>query len=110
MCHICLSEVPPKHSSALFSPEGLKGDLPGCLSQLLLVPFAEGNCLPPFVCQNCQAKAESIESKLYKLCELAKYSFGKFHVQGGKRPKEATGVGASPCTLQVQPAVKRLRG
>ena len=41
--------------------------------------FAEEDGLPPFICQTCQAKAESIESKLHKLRELAKDSFSKFH-------------------------------
>ena len=69
---LCLLDGgPPKHSTALFSPAGLTGDLPECLSQLWLVPFTEGNRLPPFICQNCQVKVESIESKLHKLCELA---------------------------------------
>ena len=48
-----------KHSTALFILEWLKGDLPGCLSWLLLLPFTEGDCLPPFICQNCRVKAES---------------------------------------------------
>ena len=48
----------PKHSTALFIPEGLKGDIPGRLSQLLLLPFAEGNGLLVFICQNCRVKAE----------------------------------------------------
>ena len=64
----------------MFSPVALQGVLPGCLSWLLLVPFAEGDSLPLLVCQNCPAKAESIESKLHKLHELAKDSFSKFHV------------------------------
>ena len=47
-------------------------------------------------------------SELHKLCELAKDSFNKLHVQGGKHPKDSTGVGAPPHTQQVQPPAKRL--
>ena len=75
-CCICSVEVPPKHSTALFILKRLKGNLPGRLSRLLLLPFTEGDGLPPFIYQNCWAKAESIESKLR---ELAKDSFSKFH-------------------------------
>ena len=92
----CSVEVSPRHSTAMSSPEGLKGVLSGHLSWLLLLPFTEGDGLPPFICQNCWTKAESIESKLYKLHELAKDSFGKFHIQGCKCAKDSTGVDLLP--------------
>ena len=59
MCHVRLSKGPPKHSTVLFSSVGLKEDLPGRLSQLLLVPFAGGSDLLPFI------RIESIERKLH---------------------------------------------
>ena len=45
-CRICSSDVSPKQSSSLFSRKGLKEDLPGCLSRLLLVPIEDGDGLP----------------------------------------------------------------
>ena len=65
MSHLLVGDPQSFSYATLFSPAGLKGDLPGCLSQFLLAPFTEGNGLPPFVCQRCQAKAESMYSKLY---------------------------------------------
>ena len=46
----------PKHSTALFIPKELKGDLPGRPSRILLLPLAEGDGLPPFICQIAERK------------------------------------------------------
>ena len=70
LCSSCVClldpEVLPKCPTALFIMVELKEDLPGRFSRLLLVPFAKGNSLLPFVCRNCRVKAESIETKLHK--------------------------------------------
>ena len=46
-CRVCLSDVSLNRSSSL----GLKEDLPGRLSRLLLVPIEDGNGLPQYVCK-----------------------------------------------------------
>ena len=44
-CPICLLDMAPKHSSALFSMTALREYLPGCLSRVLLVAIAEGDAI-----------------------------------------------------------------
>ena len=108
-CRICLSDVAPKHSSALFTATALREDLPGRLSRLLLVAIAEGDGLPSHVCRHCRTVAESLESKLQKIRELAQESCRKFRMERSKRPNDSTGVGASPHTQKVQPPSNKLR-
>ena len=96
-----LSRGSPKVLHHFVQPDGVEGRP----SWILLVPFTEGHGLPPFVCQNCRVKAESIESKLHKFREPARQL-----QQVPRTMKQAsTGVGASPYTQHVQPAAKRLR-
>ena len=60
-CRVCSLDV-----SLLFSQKGLKEDFPGCLGQLLLVAVENDDSLLLYVCRNCLATAQSIESKLQR--------------------------------------------
>ena len=90
-------------------PKGAKKDLPGHLSQLLLVAIENDSGLRSYVCRNCLATAQSIESKLQRFHEMAQESLQKLQVQGSKHLKDSTGVGASSYTQKVQPPAKKLR-
>ena len=51
MQSLLVSDVSPNRSFLLFNRKGLKEDLPGRLSWLLLVPIKDGDGLPQYMCK-----------------------------------------------------------
>ena len=62
----------PKHFTALFIPKELKGDLPGRPSRILLLPLAEGDGLPPFICQIAERKLNPSRASCTSFANLLK--------------------------------------
>ncbi len=75
---VCLSAVQLKHSTAIFSDVGLQREWPARLQELLLVPVAKDDGLPPQICRSCAGKVESQERKMKALRQLAKESANSF--------------------------------
>ena len=108
LCRICLSDVRPNHSTALFSEKGLKLKWSERLSELLLVPVSSNDNLPPHICRSCKSNVESVESKLVALRQLARESYEKLGTRR-KRAKHTCGIlGVSPATSRARPPAKRM--
>ena len=104
LCRICLSEVQPKHATALYTDVG-----PSRLRELLLVPVDRGDDLPTHICRSCVGKVETLERKLKTLRQQARESIKQLHARPSrKRSKNTSGsVEVSPATVQARPSNKR---
>ena len=109
LCRICLSEVQPKHATALYTDVGLQQGWPSRLRELLLVPVDRGDDLPTHICRSCVGKVETLERKLKTLRQQARASIKQLHARPSrKRPKNTSGsVEVSPATVQARPSNKR---
>ena len=109
LCRICLSEVQPKHVTALFSVVGMQQGWPSRLRELLLVPVDRGDDLPTHICRSCVGKVERLERKLETLRQQARESVKQLHARPSrKRPKNTSGaVEVSPATAKARPSHKR---
>ena len=103
LCRICLSEVQPKHATALYTDVG-----PSRLRELLLVPVDRGDDLPTHICRSCVGKVETLERKLKTLRQQARESIKQLHARPSrKRSKNTSGsVEVSPATVQARPSNK----
>ena len=72
LCRICLSEVQPKHATALYTDVGLQQGWPSRLRELLLVPVNRSDDLPTHICRSCVGKVETLERKLKTLRQQAR--------------------------------------
>ena len=110
LCRICLSTVPPKHSTSLFSDKGLQLKLSERLCELLCVPVSACDNLPDHICRSCRQRVESLESKLLLFRKQARESYEKLSHEptSRKRTKNTSSAqGISPATAKSRPPAKR---
>ena len=110
MCRICLSSVPAKHCTSLFSAKGLELNLAERLSELLCVPVSSSDNLPEHICRSCRQRTATLENKLLLLRKQARESYERLSQESlsRKRPKNTSSdLGVSPVTARSRPPAKR---
>ncbi len=116
VCRVCLTDVQPKHSTALFSGVGSQHDWLSRLREILGVPVSIDDGLPQSICRSCAGRVETLERKLKSIRQLAYESADKYKAMlvrktsvTRKRPKNTCGeVGVSPSTASTRPLAKRM--
>ena len=60
-CRVCGSDGAPKNMVALFSPAGIKEDLPARITDLVQLPVDVHDGLPRSICQACKRRLVTLE-------------------------------------------------
>ena len=124
------------HIYSFFTPIGVRLELAGRLSSLLLVPISENDGSPQHICRSCKVTALDIEKKLKSIQARAKKSYddlsrvsstptsllsgnqmhthavthtSQTHTENRKRPKNtSSATGVSHFTVRSRPPCKKL--